>query len=144
MSDPFKSPEEMDRLVHHALRRLPARRAPPSLEIRVLRELQQRSSESWWQRSYADWPAFARGAFFAICGALMGLAALAGSQLAALLAYWSRPIMSSVSGALQTLASIGQLIAPLWLLSGLCIALFLYAALFGLSITAYRTLYLRL
>jgi hypothetical protein len=144
MSDPFKSPEEMDRLLHRALRGLPARRAPPSLEDRVLRELQQRSVKSWWQRSYADWPAFARGAFIAICAALMGFAALTGSQLAALLTHWSHPIGSSLFGAMQGLASIGQLIAPLWLVSGLCVAAFLYAALFGLGITAYRTLYLRL
>ncbi len=144
MSDRFNSSEERDRLLHHALRGLPARRAPPSLEKRVLRKLQQRSLQSWWRRSYADWPAFARGAFIAICGALMGLAALTGSQLAGLLTHWSQPIGSSVFGAMQGLATISQSIAPLWLISGLCIALFLYAALFGLGITAYRTLYLRL
>jgi len=149
MNDSFKSAEELDRLLHRALRELPARRAPLSLEMRVIQELQQRSVP-WWRRSYPHWPASARGAFVAICGALVGLAALAGSQIAAFSAHWWPPISMSVNGPIQALmsiralASMSQSIPPLWLMTGLGVAAFLYAALFGLGITAYRTLYLRL
>jgi hypothetical protein len=62
------SPDDTERLeaaIHRALRSAPDRKAPASLEARVLSELGRLSSLPWWRRSFAHWPLAARVVFFA-------------------------------------------------------------------------------
>jgi len=117
-------PEEdrLERLLAGTVHELAARRAPHTLESRVLGELARRAAQPWWRRSFGHWPAFARAGFIVTCGALA----------------------ASITGALGNLAaSLANTIPPTWLLLGLAAAALLYACLFGLGAAAYRLLYLQ-
>src|SRR5476649_1202935 len=73
------SHEKLEQLIHRTLREQPARRAPRSLEQRVLAELERRAALPWWRRSFAHWPLPARAGFLVICAALIGLAFVGGA-----------------------------------------------------------------
>jgi hypothetical protein len=63
------SPENRDpleSLIDRTLRAQPARRAPRTLESRVVAELARRAALPWWHKSYAHWPAVVRGGFFVL------------------------------------------------------------------------------
>jgi len=63
--------DSLEREVSRALREVPLRRAPPSLESRVLAEIGRRAALPWWRRSFARWPRPARAGFTVTCGALV-------------------------------------------------------------------------
>jgi hypothetical protein len=152
MNEPLESDGELERLVHGGLRELPMRRAPLSLESRVLEELQRRAALPWWRRSFARWPFAARVGFSLLCAGLAALAALGAARavvdLGSLEASrtlsipWVSGLLALVDIARELMASLAALPAPDWLYEVLGAAALLYAALFGLGITAYRTLYL--
>ncbi len=73
MNEPSEADREHERLIERALRGLPMRRAPLTLESRVLGELQRRAALPWWRHSFAQWPPAARGTFVLLCAALAGL-----------------------------------------------------------------------
>jgi hypothetical protein len=65
------NPQDQDKLeasIHRVLRRLPDRKAPFSLEARVLAELSRRASLPWWRKSFAHWPSAVRAGFFIVAG----------------------------------------------------------------------------
>jgi hypothetical protein len=152
---PNQDPPETDRverLLDDTLRRLPLRRAPRSLEARVLGELDRRSSQAWWRRSFAHWPQAARAGFVAAGGALAGLVLLGGSWLAVAVrtldvagpaSAWVRRVASVTGTAGNLAASLADAIPRTWLELGLVAAVVLYACLFGLGAAAYRMLYLQ-
>ncbi len=147
------SPEELEKLIHQTLRSLPDRRAPRSLEARVLAAIAERASLPWWKQSYAQWPLAVRCAFLVISGAIAKLAIMAtvwvmsgaeGAQLAHTVAAefaW----VSRLNAAVTSLGDFGALllrsIPPVWLYGSLAGFALVYATLFGLGATAYRTLY---
>jgi hypothetical protein len=53
MNEPDKQLEE---LIHSRLRKLPDLAAPPTLVPAVLEKIQARAAQSWWQRSWINWP----------------------------------------------------------------------------------------
>jgi len=135
--------ERLRRLVDHALRDLPHRPAPATLEARVRAELLRRAAVPWWRHSFADWPTPARTGFVAVCIALTVLTLLGGSLTTLDLAPATQQLERLLSLA-TTLANIPQrLIRPLWLDSALAAGALLYAMLFGLGALAYRTLFLK-
>jgi hypothetical protein len=146
-------PDKLEQIVGYALRDLPQRRAPVSLESRVLGELQRRSAFSWWRRSFAHWPLLARSLLIVVCGALIGLTMLGGtwavpvfqplSDVGALSSSWVNPVSSvlAFAGGLATLLE--RTIPPVWFYVGFSVAVMLYLILFGLGAAAYRTLYLQ-
>src|SRR5271154_459213 len=73
--------DRLERLLDSALRGLPARRAPGTLESRVLGELARRASQPWWRRSFGHWPTPARAGFVATCVALVGIVLLSGTWM---------------------------------------------------------------
>jgi hypothetical protein len=126
---------KLEQLISQALKDLPARRAPGTLETRVLNELQRRAALPWWRVSFAQWPAVPRIAFVVTCIALVaatilgGVSALAGVSLnvvAAQVLSWLHPFLAVISSA-----------------GGVALGIVLYVSLFGLGAAAYRTLYLR-
>lgn len=136
--------------IEAALRELPLRRAPPSLELRVLEELSQRAALPWWRRSFDGWPPFARVGFVLVCILLVGLAFMGGiwvmqnlgsSPLGVLSMPWARHLFV-FAGAAGELVSLLRIVPPGWVYEGLAASVALYALLFGLGIAAYRTLYL--
>ena len=138
--------DELERWLQRVLRELPSRRAPGTLQARVLGELQRRAVQPWWRRSFAHWPLPARLAFVAICIGCTGLALLGGD--------WTVTALGSLgSGAAKTMLPVQQawglisavarrLMSSIWLYPALSAAAALYAMLFGLGAVAYRTLYL--
>ncbi len=71
------SPEDFEKFIHQALRSLPDRRAPRSLESRVFAAIEARASLPWWKHSFADWPLAARCVFLLFTGGLVKLALMA-------------------------------------------------------------------
>jgi hypothetical protein len=148
--DLIETDRRLEIAIDAALRELPGRRAPSSLEQAVLEELSRRASLPWWRQSFAGWPGFARVGFVLICMVLVGLAFLGGiwvmqnlgsPALGALSTPWTRHV-SALAGAVGELASLWRAVPPTWVYEGLAASVLLYGALFGLGIAAYRTLYL--
>jgi hypothetical protein len=141
--DPNVDP--LERLLDRALRELPLRPAPPTLQSRVFGELERRASLPWWHRDFGRWPPLARAAFLVICGGLIELAFVGGSRVV--------EGVNSLSWARQAqvlLGSVGNLAAlllrsapPAWLYIVIAACAVLYAVLFGLGAAVYRTLYLQ-
>lgn len=149
------SPEELEKLIHQTLRSLPERRAPRSLEARVMAAIAQREARPWWRQSYRAWPMAARVTFLVLSGTLAIGAMLAtvwvmsgfrSSEVAHALAtplLWIELVRNAVVGIGQFCALIVRQIPPLWLYGGLALFAAMYATLFGIGAAAYRTLIAR-
>ena len=143
--------EKLERLVHRALRELPALRAPRSLEQRVQAEIVRRAALPWWRQGFAHWPLPARAAFFLVSAAVAAMVLVATTRMAGSLetAAWPESVaqpLGWLEGALAVVSSIGgffeivlRSVPPLWLYGGLAFCATMYAALFGLGAAAYRT-----
>jgi hypothetical protein len=153
MSNSETNDLRLERAVNQALAGLPPRRAPGTLESRVLNELARRAALPWWRAGFAQWPAAARVAFVLICAALIAATILGGvsafvetrslSEVSALVLRWMQPFLALIAsmGGLGTLLL--RVIPPLWLYGGLVFGILMYLALFGLGAAAYHTLYRR-
>jgi hypothetical protein len=143
---------EMEARLGQALRMLPDRRAPATLESRVLDALARRTPLPWWRRSFGEWPAAARIAFGVTSTLLVVLtvlaAAAANANLGSLGASHAlaTPVLHDASVLfviMRTLSvSLTSILSSSWVLGCLSASAALYAALFGLAIAGYRTLYL--
>ncbi len=146
-------PDHLEKAIHQALRELPSRKAPSTLESRVLAEIGRRQALPWWKRSWSFWPTPVRWTFLvlsaALCGLLIAAAAAifdAGSAqrfgdlfaqpLAGVAGVWSA--LQAVSDACR---NIMRLIPPLWLYGALAAAGLLYTIVFLVGATAYRVLW---
>lgn len=147
------SPEQIEQLVHAELRALPLRRAPHTLEGRVLAAIEQRSAVAWWHKSWSYWPTPVKAAFAFVATAFAGtvvaasysllsgvnpetVAAEAGERLSLFTKLWH--------AATWTVDFVGTqfgAIPPLWLYGGLAFVATMYVAFFGLGAVAYRALY---
>lgn len=145
------SPEELEKLIHQTLRNLPERRAPRSLEQRVLAAIENRRALPWWKRSFVEWPIAARSVFLLFSVAAVAVMIGAGMMLTFEVPDFSqllaRPlaVVDALRTALSTLVGFCALVVrnipPVWLYGGLACLAGLYVTLFGLGATAYRTLY---
>jgi hypothetical protein len=143
---------EMEARLGQALRGLPERRAPATLESRVLDALARRVPLPWWRRSFGEWPAAARVAFGVTSTVLVVLTALAAAAANANLGSLgashalSTPVLHDASVFFvitRTLSvSLASILSSSWVIGCLIASAVLYAALFGLAIAGYRTLYL--
>ncbi|MDB6097871.1 MAG: hypothetical protein QOF70_6422 [Acetobacteraceae bacterium] len=151
MNEHMDSEQKLERLMTQTLRGLPMRRAPGSLEARVLEELQHRAALPWWRVGFAQWSTVPRAAFVVVCAALVAATILGGTsavvglgslnQAAALPLSWMQPLLTLLSSAGGVAALIVRVIPPLWLYGALAFGIVLYVALFGLGAAAYRMLY---
>ncbi len=137
--------EALDRLFDRTLHELPLRRAPLTLESRVIRELERRAALPWWRRSFAHWPLLARAGFVVICAALIRLAFLGGATAVTGVRSlsWVREVGGLTASAANLLAVLGRIQPPTWAYAGMAVCAVLYAVLFGLGAAVYRTLYLQ-
>ncbi|GAB1488334.1 hypothetical protein MASR2M8_07790 [Opitutaceae bacterium] len=147
------TPEEIEQRLHQALRGLPSRRAPSSLEQRVLAAIAERQARPWWHQSYAYWPTPVRMLFFVLSAALAavvvgaaaallpGVGATAGQPVEATLGWFAQ-----VRATGATLADVGARLLPVvsstWIYVGLAVFASLYATLIGLGAAAYRVFWL--
>jgi hypothetical protein len=65
----LNDPKKLEEFVQRAVAAIPERRAPRSLEARVLAEIDRRAALPWWRRSYGFWPAPMRGVFLVLSAA---------------------------------------------------------------------------
>ncbi|MBP9914109.1 MAG: hypothetical protein KBF26_11955 [Opitutaceae bacterium] len=149
---PHPTPENLEKLLHQTLRSLPDRRAPRSLETRVLAAIAAQQALPWWRQSFTHWPLAARGAFLVVT-ALLAAAIIAlcfrttgelpaASWLAGPAALWAR--VSAVCGGVSSFfAVVVRSIPALWLYGGLAFIATMYAALFGLGAAAYRSFFVQ-
>jgi len=75
------TPEQLEQKIHAVLREQPMRRAPMSLEDRVLGEITRRQALLWWHQSFSFWPTPVRLAFLVIASGLVAVALLFSMQL---------------------------------------------------------------
>jgi hypothetical protein len=151
------SPEnetQLEQLVQRAVRDLPPRRAPRSLEQRVRAEIERRARLPWWRRSFGHWPAAARAGFVTLSLVAVGFFLVSGIWIsrgleehlpaaAATPAAWlddGFTVARALGGALDI---VERNIPPLWLYGGLALFASLYLTLFGLGAAAYRVLHAR-
>ena len=146
------SPEDLEKFIHRALRELPDRPAPRTLESRVLAEIERRAALPWWRQSYAHWPVSMRGAFL-ILSALAAAVLIAGLVLLV-----RRPEAAIVAGALterfgailvlrslaqaasQTINGVIHVIPSWWLYGALAAIGVCYATVIGVGAAAYRVI----
>lgn len=142
MNDPD---EALERLFDRSLHELPLRRAPPTLESSVLRELERRAALPWWRRSFKHWPLPPRVAFIVICCALIRAAFLGGALVISGLRSltWTRHAGALMASAGNVAALLARSAPPVWIYEGIAVCAVLYAILFGLGAVLYRTLYLQ-
>ncbi|HVS53254.1 MAG TPA: hypothetical protein VHD62_12935 [Opitutaceae bacterium] len=145
--------QKLERVIHVALREVPPRRAPATLEGRVMAEIARRAALPWWKKSFAHWPMAARiGFVLASAGVIKVVLLAVVFVLNGFDAARFREIFAPQFARLQALASLGRVagdfvagilggIPPLWLYGGLATVATLYVAFFGLGTIAYRTLY---
>ncbi|HYC71848.1 MAG TPA: hypothetical protein VEB66_11615 [Opitutaceae bacterium] len=145
--------KELEQFVHAALRSLPDRKAPGTLEARVLAAVERQAAIAWWHKGWAYWPSAVRAAFLAVATAVSGAivfaayAMFAGLDTAAVMTDVSERFagVTQLFTLLQALVDLCRAflagIPPLWLYGGLAMVGALYASLFGLGAFAYRTLY---
>ena len=150
MNFPSDDQEKLERWIHRTVRDLPPRRAPRSLEERVLREIARRAALPWWRQSFVHWPLAAR-AVFLVCSLVLVkivlwasvwvMAGFDGTQFQAAVAQpftWMEnglAIVNAVSGFFEIML---RNIPPLWFYGGLAFLAAMYAALFGLGAAAYK------
>lgn len=149
MSSRDQTDEKLERLMGQLLREQPLRRAPASLESRVLGELAARARLPWWRRGIASWPAPVRIPVIAGCAICVPLVWILSLWLAGrLVSVAAHPDvagpLASLRHAGQALASAGaftvhimQSIPREWLLGGLIATATLYGALFALVAIGY-------
>lgn len=152
LNKPPRDERELEQYLGKLLSRQPLREAPSTLETRVLREITVRAARPWWLQGFGRWPLAARVLFLPLG---LGLVQLSFVTTGRVMALWqtlqSSSPASSAQAGLQTLNNLAQAlqtlgnlvtrgISPVWIYGGIGLALFLYAALFGLGAAAFRTL----
>ena len=144
---PRQNPDNLEQLIDRTLRELPLRRAPRTLETRVLAAIAARQALPWWKQSFAHWPLAARGAFLAFTGvlaaALIGLnlrsgaTAEAGSILGGPLA-----LLAQIKAIFGGIGDVGALvlrqIPSTWIYGTIAFLAVMYATLIGVGATACR------
>ena len=153
MTSRDQSDEKLERLVSQVLRDQPLRRAPASLEARVLGELAARARLPWWRRGIASWPAAVRVPVIAACAVCVPLVWVLSLWVAArLVSVTSHPglagPLASLWDAGHALASLGTTMSHIiqsiprdWLVGGIIATAALYAVLFALVAVGYSLLY---
>jgi hypothetical protein len=149
MNEHSSHERDLEEVVGRALRELPPRQAPFTLESRVLEALERHAARAWWRRGFGRWPLGMRVTFGLTCAALAALTIPSSSRVLAelgafhvLMLPWLEEVLA-VTGTLR--AATGSFTRSLpadWLYVGLGTSAALYAALFGLAIGAYRLLYI--
>lgn len=143
---PDMNDENLERLIGNTLRQQPLRRAPDTLESRVLGELEHRATTPWWRMNFARWPLAAQILFLVTSAAVVKLAI--DASIWVMRGLDSVHVVTGMASAAMSMkllfgiiASVFHHIPSLWIYGSIAILAAMYAALFGISAAAYRTLY---
>lgn len=153
--DPTQAGRDVENFIHRSLTSLPDRRAPLTLEARVLAEIDRRAALPWWRRSLAHWPAPARGAFIVVSAAAAALlvamsmalvrnagAADAAGEVASRFA-WLVVVRETFTALAGGGGSVFGAIPALWIYGALAAFAACYATLIGVGAAAYRAYFVR-
>jgi hypothetical protein len=141
-----ESQDRLERVVDQALRELPLRRAPASLEARVLAAIEARGVKAGWRSGFSHWPLTARALFIlasigfvksTLVGVQWVLTALNPESVAAGAVSKVEWIRVLANAGIASIRSIPEE----WLWGIAAIVIGIYATFFALSAVAYRTLY---
>lgn len=135
---------ELERQLTRTLQDQPLRRAPSTLERRVLAQIEAGAATARWRRGFTHWPVAARIAFIAASIGVVKLAFMVTMWLSTPIGSPALPFdLPSQVAWVQTLlvafASVVRTVPPIWFHAGVVILLLMYAALFGIGASAYRT-----
>jgi hypothetical protein len=135
--------DEIERQVTRALQGQPPRRAPSTLERRVLAQIEAGATAIGWRRGFAHWPVAARVAFLAASVGVVKVALLVAMWLATPLASPAVSVqLPSQITWLQTLlvamGSVVHTVPSVWVHGGIALLAIMYVALFGIGASAYR------
>lgn len=145
--------EKLERALHQTLRTLPPRRAPRTLESRVLAELERRAALPWWRQSYAKWPLPARALFLLasvglikvtimlVVWVMVGLDSAAYSEAISTRFAWVDTSLALGRSLMESCQLVFHRIPTYWLYASVGFVATMYFTLFGLGAAAYRTLY---
>jgi hypothetical protein len=135
--------DEIERQVTRALLDQPLRRAPSTLERRVLVQIQSGAAAMSWRRGFAHWPVAARVVFLA--------ASVGVVKVALLLAMWLATPLDSPAVSVQlpsqiawlqtmfvAIGSVARTVPSVWVHAGIVVLAIMYVALFGIGASAYR------
>ena len=135
---------ELERQLTRALQEQPLRRAPSTLERRVLAQIASEGATARWRRGFTHWPVAARVAFLAASVGVVKLAFMITMWLSSPLVSPALPFdlpsqVSWVQTLFVAIASVVRTVPSLWIHAGVVILLVMYAAVFGIGASAYRT-----
>jgi hypothetical protein len=146
------TPDSLEQLIGNVLRDQPLRRAPASLEARVLARIEQHELLGATRTGFLRWPIAAR---FALLVALLAIAKLTVDAIVWVFSSGTpvtQTVESSVTWAKSTatlftsMVTLGRalldIIPSYWITLALVFSAGMYIVLFALGATAYRTLYL--
>jgi hypothetical protein len=149
------NPQDQDKLeasIHRVLRGLPDRKAPFSLEARVLAELGRRAALPWWRKSFAHWPAAVRAVFFVVAGLAAALVvggifvlgqSTGAHELTAGVSTsyaWLTLARDIVAAGAYKVKSVAATVPALWLYGGAAVLSLCYAAAAAAGAATYRAL----
>ena len=156
MHDSGERGTRLDVSARQVLRDLPLRRAPATLEARVLGELRRRAAAPWWHRGFAQWSWSTRTAFAALCSVVMAVSVwgTVWPQHVVLLTPQAssgfslqlpavQPAFAAMAAARDLALLLARLVPNLWVEWGFGLGALLYMILFGLGAAGYRALYLQ-
>jgi len=136
-----ESVDALAELVDRWLREQPLRRAPDSLQTRVMAAIEHRERRSW-QQGFHRWPLVARVAFIALSAGVAKLAVDGSMLLLSSMGTFSVPRLPLATALLEAVLAVSRHLPQLWLYGGLALSILVYGGLFGISTAVYRTLYI--
>jgi len=145
MSADHERQDELERQLTRTLRDQPLRRAPDSLERRVLAQLEASAAVTRWRRGFAHWPLAARVAFLAasvgIVKVALSIAVWLSTPLDARVLSFDLPSqLAWVQTLFVAIGSVARTVPSLWVHAGIALFAIMYLALFGVGASAYRTM----
>lgn len=144
----------LERLIGLAVRDLPLRSAPITLEARVQAEIGRRAALPWWRSGFNRWPLVARILLVAVLAVLVVIVIAYGPAADRTAAHLGSTLDQFASGWLavwRALASVGRGLGALgthiasggWIEAAAVAVGALYVACVGLGAATYRTLHFR-
>jgi hypothetical protein len=145
--------DRIERLIDGVLKQQPPRRAPSSLEARVMAEIERRAALPWYRMSFLHWPLLVQAAFvlaslalvrFALTGTVLLAGRVQSDPVVETITRplgWAGSTADAFSRAARFCSTLFNAIPSHWLYIGTALAITLYIAAVALSATAYRTLY---
>jgi hypothetical protein len=125
-------------LIDQAVRAIPPRSAPASLERRVLAELERRAAAPWWRKDFLQWPVAARLFFLIASAGLIRLVVGAPGWMRQSSLVEMPPELSWIQTTAEAISLAAHHLPSLLVYCGAALVVSLYVTFFGLSAIAWR------